>query len=99
MRSGLSRRDAGPVSRATTSRSTGGPSGSCIGKSPTASSTAAVVRLAELLPAPLIVIQHVAPRLSTPSGYLATAVTSASFGMAAAGLLWLLRRPPAVRRP
>ena len=60
---------------------------------------AAVVRLAELLLAPLIVIQHVAPRLSTPSGYLATAVTSASFGMAAAGLLWLLRRPPAVRRP
>ena len=60
---------------------------------------AAVVRLAELLLAPLIVIQHVAPRLSTPSGYLETAVTSASFGVAAAGMLWLLRRPLAVRRP
>jgi len=59
---------------------------------------AAVVRLAELLLAPLIVIQHVAPRLSTPSGYLETAVTSASFGIAAAGMLWLLRRRSAVRR-
>ena len=36
----------------------------------------AVVRLAELLLAPLIVIQNVAPRLSTPSVYLETAVTS-----------------------
>ena len=59
---------------------------------------AAIVRLAELLLAPLNVIQHVAPGLSTPSGYLETAVTSASFGIAAAGMLWLLRRRPAVRR-
>ena len=58
----------------------------------------AVVRLAELLLAPLIVIQHVAPGLSTPSGYLETAVTSASFGIAATGMLWLVRRRPAVRR-
>jgi len=58
----------------------------------------AVVRLAELLLAPLIVIQNVAPRLSTPSGYLETAVTSASFGIAATGMLWLVRRRPAVRR-
>jgi hypothetical protein len=44
------------------------------------------------------VIPHVVPGLSTPSGYLETAVTSASFGIAAAGMLWLLRRRPAVRR-
>ena len=47
----------------------------------------------------LIVIQNVAPGLSTPGGYLETAVTSASFGIAAAGMLWLLHRRPAVRRP
>jgi hypothetical protein len=58
----------------------------------------AVVRLAELLLTPLNVIQHAAPGLSTPSGYLETAVTSASFGIAAAGMLWLLRRRSAVRR-
>lgn len=58
----------------------------------------AVVRLAELLLSPLIVIPHVVPGLSTPSGYLETAVTSASFGIAAAGMLWLRRRRPAVRR-
>ena len=46
----------------------------------------------------LIVIQNVAPGLSTPGGYLETAVTSASFGIAATGMLWLLRRRPAVRR-
>jgi hypothetical protein len=57
-----------------------------------------VVRLAEILLAPLALAERVTRGLSTSRGYLEIAATSVGFGVAAVGALWLWRRGRVTRR-
>jgi hypothetical protein len=52
-----------------------------------------LVRVAEVLLAPLTLANRIVPGLQTPGGHLEIAATSVLFGAVAVAVLWLWRRP------